>query len=85
MMSILCQTVSMQYLYLVTSQTIMTPKEAWDALIGQFELPSLSNKLSLKSQLFGLFKRPDHSLEEHLKVLTELIEHLAALGSPVEE
>ncbi len=85
MMWILCQTVSMQYLYLVTSQTVTTPKEAWDALVGQFERPSLSNKLSLKSQLFGLFKHPNHSLEEHLKVLTDLVERLAALGSPVEE
>ncbi len=84
-MSVLCQTVSTQYLYLVTSQTVTSPKEAWDALVGQFERPSLSNKLSLKSQLFGLFKRPDHSLEEHLKFLTELVEQLAALGSPVEE
>ncbi len=33
-MSILCQTVSTQYLYLVTLQTVTTPKEAWDALVG---------------------------------------------------
>ncbi len=84
-MLILCQTMSTQYLYLITSQTVATPKEAWDALVGQFECPWLSNKMSLMSQLFGLHKHPEHSLEEHLKVLTDLVEWLAALGSPVEE
>ncbi len=84
-MSILCQTVSMRYLYLIMSQTIATPKEAWDALVGQFERLSLLNKMYLKSQLFGPHKHPEHSLEEHLKVLMDLVEWLAALGSPVEE
>ncbi len=84
-LSILCQTISTQYLYLITSQNVTDPKQAWNALIGQFERPSLSNKMSLKSQLFGLQMKPGCSMENHLKELTGLVERLAALGAPVDE
>ena len=83
--SVLLQTISTQFLHLVVGHNIDTPKKAWDALVAHFERPSLSNKLTLKSQLFGLKMQPGSSVESHLKFLSDLVEKLAALGSPVPE
>ncbi len=74
-----------EYMYLIAAQNITTPKQAWDVLIGQFERPSLSNKLSLKSQLFGLKMRPGQSMDDILRGLSALVKRPAALGAPVEQ
>ncbi len=73
-MSILSQTISTSYLHLIVLSSVTTPRQAWQALVGQFERPSLSNKLMLKSQLFGYKMAPNVSIEDHLKGLTDLVE-----------
>ncbi len=84
-LSVLSQTVSNEYLHLIAAQSVMTLQQAWDVLIGQFERPSLSNKMSLKSQLFGLRMKPNQSMDDLLRGLSDLVERLAALGAPVDE
>ncbi len=84
-LSILGQTISNEHLHLIAAQNVTTPQQAWDALVGQFERPSLSNKMSLKSQLFGLKMKPDQSVDDLLRGLSNLVERLAALGAPVDE
>ncbi len=79
------QAISTQYLYLVTTQSITTPKDAWDALLEHFEHPSLSNKLGLTSQLLGFRMRSGNMMQVHLKELSDLAEWSAVLGAPVDE
>ncbi|MCP4543927.1 MAG: hypothetical protein GY832_42980 [Chloroflexi bacterium] len=84
-LSTLGQAISTQYLYLVTAQSVVTPKDAWDALLEHFECPSLSNKLALTCQLFGFQMWTGCTMQAHLKVLSDLVERLAALEAPVDE
>ncbi len=84
-LSTLGQAISTQYLYLVTAQSVVSPKDAWDALLEHFEHPSLSNKLALTCQLFGFQMKSGSTMQAHLKELSDLVERLAALGSPVDE
>jgi hypothetical protein len=79
------QTISTQYLYLIASSGVTTPRQAWNALLGHFERPSLSNKMALKCQLFGFKMQSGRSMEAHIKELNELTERLAALNAPVDE
>ncbi len=84
-MSILGQTISTQFMYLIFSLEVTNPREAWLMLCGQFECASLSNKLVQKSQLFCFQMQPGNSMQVHLRELNELVEHLAALNAPVNE
>ncbi len=84
-LSILGQMVSTSFMYLITASDVMNLRQAWTALHGHFERPSLSNKMALKSQLFGFQMKPGNSIKSHLQELTSLIERLAALDDPVSE
>ena len=84
-MSILGQTISTQFLYLIAAHDITTPRQAWTALLGHFERPSLSNKMALKCQLFGFKMVSGQSMDDHIKGLNDLVERLAALNAPVDE
>ena len=81
-MSILGQTISTQFLYLIAAHDITTPHQAWTALLGHFERPSLSNKMALKCQLFGFKMVSGQSMDDHIKGLNDLVERLAALNAP---
>ncbi len=85
MMSILGQTIATQHMYLIASVEVTTPQMAWTALHEHFEHPSLSNKMTLKAQLFWFQMKPGNSIEAHLKELNELVKKLAALDAPVPE
>ncbi len=73
-LSILSQTISNEYLHLIAAKSMKTPQQAWEALVGQFERPSLSNEISLKSQLFRLKMRPDQSMDDLLWGISDLVQ-----------
>ncbi len=81
----LWQAISMQYLYMVTAQSVMMPKGAWDTLLEHFEHLSLLNKLALTCQLFGFQMQSSITMQVHLKELSKLIKWLAALGAPIDK
>ena len=70
-------------LYLVT--TCEEPKDAWDVLRNNFERETLANKLFLKMQYFRMEMGEGTSMESHLKLMKEITDRLAAIGSPISE
>ncbi len=75
----------MEHMYLIASREVTKLQLAWTALREHFECPSLSDKMTLKAQLFRFQMKPGNSIQVHLKELNELVEKLAALDAPVSE
>ncbi len=81
-MSILGQTISTRFTYLIFCLEVTTLREAWLTMCGQ---SLLSSKLALKLQLFHFQMQPGNSMQAHLRELNELVECLVALSAPVDE
>ncbi len=73
MMSTLGQTIAMEHMYLIASMEVTTPQLVWTALHEHFEQPSLSNKMTLKAQLFTFQMKPGNLIQAHLKELNQLV------------
>ena len=61
------------------------PKDMWDALCQYFEQRTVSNKVYTLMQLYGLRMKRGTRIQEHLRQLDELSDHLAAIGEAVSE
>ena len=62
-----------------------TPKGMWDVLCQSFERKTVSNKVFTLMQLYGLHMKRGTRIQEHLRQLNELSDHLAAIGEAVSE
>ena len=61
------------------------PKELWDTLCQLFERKTVSNKVYILMQLYGLHMKKGTKLRDHIRHLDELSDQLAALGETVKE
>ena len=62
-----------------------TPKDMWDVLCQHFERKTVSNKVFTLMQLYGLHMKRGTRIQEHLRRLDELSDHLAAIGEVVSD
>ena len=62
-----------------------TPIELWDALCQFFERKTVSNKIYMLMQLYGLRMKKGARMQDHLCQLDELADQLAAIGEEVSE
>jgi len=62
-----------------------TPKDMWDILCQHFERKTVSNKVFTLMQLYGLHIKRGARVQEHLRCLEELSDHLAAIGEVVSD
>ena len=56
------------------------PKDMWDVLCQHFERKTVSNKVFTLMQLYGLHMKRGTRIQEHLRRLDELSDHLASIG-----
>ena len=61
------------------------PKELWDTLCQLFERKTVSNKVNVLMQLYGLRMKKGGSIRDHLRQLGELVDQLTALEENVSE
>ena len=61
------------------------PKELWDTLCQLFERKTVSNKVNVLMQLYGLRMKKGGSIRDHLRQLDELVDQLTALEENVSE
>ena len=62
-----------------------TPKNMWDTPCQHFERKTVSNKVFTLMQLYGLHMKRGTRVQEHLRRLDELSDHLAAIGEVVSD
>ena len=82
-MSVIVLSVSDNLLYLITS--CESPKAAWDTLQQHFERDSLTNKLFLKKRYFRTVMQEGSSVEQHIKLMKETTDKLAAVKATISE
>ena len=63
--------------------SFQTPKDMWEALCQTFKRKTVSNKVYMLMQLYGLRKKRGTQIQEYLRQLNELSDHLAAIGKAV--
>uniref|UniRef100_A0A1X7SZY1 Uncharacterized protein n=1 Tax=Amphimedon queenslandica TaxID=400682 RepID=A0A1X7SZY1_AMPQE len=61
------------------------PDEVWSTLENQFQKKTWSNKLALRRKLHSTKMKDGESVQEHIKVMTELFNGLAVLGDAIDE
>lgn len=61
------------------------PAETWEKLESRHKSKSLTNRLSLKKQLYGLSLFDGGNFNEHLDEFSRLITELEAIGAKIEE
>ena len=61
------------------------PKELWDTLCQLFERKTVSNKVNVLMQLYGLRMKKRGSIRDHLRQLDELVDQLTALEENISE
>ena len=59
------------------------PVVVWNKLADQFQ--KKANKLALRRKLYSLRLKDGDSVQEHVKVMIEIFDSLAAVGDPVKE
>ena len=62
-----------------------TLKDMWDALCQFFKRKTVNNKVYMLMQLYGLRITRGTRIQDHLRKLNELSDHLAAIGEAVSE
>ena len=70
-------------LYLITLSE--EPKQPWDELRKHFERETLANKLFLKKRYFRSEMKEGTPVEQHLKLMKDITDKLAAIGAPISE
>lgn len=71
-------------LYLVGNDPT-DPVAVWRVLSEQFQRKTWANKLELKRRLFSLRLAEGGSVQEHIKIMTEICDELAAIGERVSD
>ena len=61
------------------------PIEVWKKLLDTFQKKTWANKLELRRKLYTLRLRDGESVQQHIKVMTEIFESLAVIGDAVAE
>ena len=61
------------------------PKELWNTLCQLFERKTVSNKVNVLMQLYGLRMKKGGSIRDHLRQLDELVDQLTALEENISE
>ena len=61
------------------------PVVVWRILADQFQCKMWANKLELKRKLFSLRLAEGGSVQEHVKVMTEIYEELSVIGVAISE
>ena len=62
-----------------------SPKQMWDTLCQFFERKTVSNKVFMLMQFYGLHTKKGARIADHLRKLDELADQLAAIGEEVKE
>ena len=70
-------------LYLITD--CEEPGEAWRRLSAQYDRQTNANKLFLKKKFYRLEMKEGMTMNEHFKVMKELVDQLTAIGVTIEE
>ena len=71
-------------LYLIGSDPT-DPVVVWRTLADQFQHKTWANKLELKRKLFSLQLAEEGSVQEHVKLMTEICEELSVIGVAISE
>ena len=61
------------------------PMMVWKKLSDQFQKKTWANKLELRRKLYSLRLKDGESVQNHVKVMTEIFDGLSVIGDPVEE
>ena len=61
------------------------PVTVWQKLADQFQKKTWANKLELRRKLYAMRLKEGESVQNHVKVMTEIFEALAVIGDPVSE
>ena len=61
------------------------PIVVWNKLADQFQKKTWANKLALRRKLYSLRLNEGDSVQEHIKVMTEIFNDLAVVGDAVED
>ena len=61
------------------------PVTVWQKLANQFQKKTWANKLELRRKLYAMRLKEGESVQNHVKVMTEIFEALAVIGDPVSE
>ena len=61
------------------------PKAVWDQLSNQFQKKTWANKLALRRKLYSMRLAEGQSVDEHIKVMTEIFNELSVIGDPLSE
>ena len=80
---LILQCLGQKYVPMVMNCT--TTKDMWDTLCGTFERKTISNKVYTLMKLYGLRMKKGTRIQDHLRQLDELADHLAAIGEEVSE
>ena len=68
-----------------SSKKCKDPKELWDTLCQLFERKTVSNKINVLMQLYGLQMKKGGLIRDHLRQLDELVDQLTALEENISE
>ena len=61
------------------------PVAVWNKLSTQFQKKTWANKLHLRKKLYSLRLNEGDSVQEHIRMMTEVFEELAVIGDPLKE
>ena len=61
------------------------PVEVWKKLQDQFQKMTWANRLALRRRLHSLRLKDGESVQEHIKVMTELFSELAIVGDKIQD
>ncbi|KAK4324010.1 hypothetical protein Pmani_005322 [Petrolisthes manimaculis] len=61
------------------------PKKVWNKLADQFQKKTWSNKLQLRRRLYSLRLKEGGSVQEHIKIITEIFNELSVIGDQMNE
>ena len=59
------------------------PTIVWQKLADQFQKKTWANKLELRRKLYSLRLRDGDSVQDHIKMMTEVFDSLSVVGDPV--
>ena len=77
--NILNQTVTESVAHIMLRADLVTPKQRWDALVENFDRPSLSNKLQLLQRLLNLKLEAGTSVDKYFREFQDVSQRLASL------
>ncbi|KAK4305130.1 hypothetical protein Pmani_022962 [Petrolisthes manimaculis] len=82
-LSIVVLSVDPKLLYLLGEPE--DPKKVWNKLADQFQKKTWSNKLQLRRRLYALRLKEGGSVQEHIKIITEIFNELSVIGDQMNE